>query len=112
MVPPNLFADLASFGRAHTNYVNGVAFSPDGATLASASWDNTIILWDVNAGKPRGEPLRGHAGAVNGVAFSPDGAMLASASWDKTVILWDVNAGKLRGHKSAVNGVAFSPASM
>src|SRR5262249_42088792 len=71
--------------------VYGVAFSPDGATLASASYDQTVVLWDVKTRKPRAEPLRGHTGVVRSVAFSPDGGTLASASYDETVILWDVN---------------------
>ena len=57
-----------SAGRAapgHTERVSGVAFSPDGETLASASDDRTVILWDVKSGKPRGEPLRGHTDGVS-----------------------------------------------
>ena len=68
-----------------------MAFSPDGKTLASASWDKTVILWDVASRTPLGEPLKGHQDAVYSVAFSPDGKTLASASWDQTVILWDVD---------------------
>ena len=65
-----------------------------------------MILWDVAARKPLGEPLTGHEAAVSSVAFSPDGKTLASASADETVILWDVAARKplgepLAGHKGS-----------
>jgi WD40 repeat protein len=71
--------------------VYGVAFSPDGHTLASANADHTVRLWDVTDPihpVSLGQPLTGHTGAVEGVAFSPDGHTLASASDDSTIRLW------------------------
>jgi WD40 repeat protein len=105
---------LRYYHRAHTAPVVGVTFSPAGETIASASWDRTVILWDVRTSKPRGAPLRGHTDQVLGLAFSPDGGTLASASSDRTVILWEVKTGEprgvpLRGHTDSVTGVAFSP---
>jgi len=63
--------------KGHTSLVISVAFSPDGKTLASASWDETIKLWDVATGKEQAT-LKGHTDAVWSVAFSPDGQTLAS----------------------------------
>ena len=48
-----------------------LAVSPDGKTLASASWDHTVRLWPLDGGAPR--VLEGNTQNVNGVAFSPDG---------------------------------------
>ena len=96
----------------HTLYVFSVSFSPDGATLASGSGDETVRLWDVATGTLKAT-LTGHTWAVSSVSFSPDGATLASGSGDETVRLWDVATGTLKatltGHTWAVSSVSFSP---
>ncbi|MEQ9354149.1 WD40 repeat domain-containing protein, partial [Coleofasciculus chthonoplastes] len=73
--------------KGHESFVNSVAFSPDGNTIASGSDDKTIRLWD-REGNPIGKPFKGHEFAVNSVAFSPDGNTIASGSIDKTIRLW------------------------
>src|SRR5271157_2503482 len=105
---------LSQYLFGHTGTVASVAFSSDGKTLASGSYDNTIVLWDVATGQPIGQPLTGHTDTVNSVAFSPDGKTLASGSRDNTIILWDVATHQLlgqplRGNTGEVNSVAFSP---
>ena len=72
----------------HDGTVLGVAFSPDGRLLATASIEGTARLWDPATGEHR-RTLTGHRGTVYGVAFSPDGRLLATASDDKTARPWD-----------------------
>src|SRR5688572_6585687 len=70
--------------QGHQGSVLAIAFSPDGAVLASASRDKTIKLWDARTGKPV-RTLTDHTADVYGVAFSPKGDLLASGGGDKAV---------------------------
>src|SRR4051812_48202175 len=72
--------------EGHTAPIAALAVSPDGTTLASASWDQTVRLWPLAGGAPR--VLDGHTQNVNGVAFAPDGRTLVSVSYDQSLRIW------------------------
>jgi eukaryotic-like serine/threonine-protein kinase len=107
----------------HTQNVMGVAFSPDGRTLASVSGSSLTVpqtaskpgelcLWTTATGK-LARKLTGHAGPLTGVSYHPNGNLIATSSWDRTIKLWDARSGDLRqslaGHQDWVLHVAFSP---
>lgn len=79
----------------HQKLVNHTAFSPNGQYIASASFDNSIKLWDGRTGKFVAT-LRGHVASVYRIAWSADSRMLVSASKDSTLKLWDLRNFKVR----------------
>ncbi|QEL21045.1 WD40 repeat domain-containing protein [Limnoglobus roseus] len=85
--------------QPHPVYV--VAWSPDGKSVASGSFDKSIKLWDAVTGnlvreiKAHPDDKTGHQDQVFCLAFSKDGKQLASGSSDRTVKLWDPATGKL-----------------
>jgi WD40 repeat protein len=75
---------LAQTLTRHSGDVNSVAISPDGRTLASGSWDDTIKIWNLATGEQI-RTLSGHSDSVWSVAISPNGRTLVSGSGDKTI---------------------------
>jgi WD40 repeat protein len=71
----------------HRDFVSGLAFSPDGATLATGSMDGTIGLWNTQTGAALAT-LPGHMQETTDVAFSPDGRTLASLGQNESLKLW------------------------
>ena len=99
-----------------SNYVNDLAYSPDGKRLAAAGSNGEIHIFHTdhrNGTRRLPFTTREHNGLVNAVAWSPDGNILASGGLDGTVRLWSgggsINYAVLRGHTGSVLNVAFSP---
>ncbi|ETO33796.1 hypothetical protein RFI_03307 [Reticulomyxa filosa] len=77
--------------KGHVRPVRSVHFSPDGCTVVSGAYDETIRLWNVQSGK---QILKlDTIYDVEYVQFSPDGKTIASCSLDSTLRLWDVKLG-------------------
>jgi WD40 repeat protein len=108
--------DTISFDQTtqyrHSNRVYSLTFSPDSRTLASGSYDKTIILWNIENNQMI-DRLVQHSSYVFALAFSPDGQKLASGGRDHTILIWDMNSrqisNRLHGHTWSVVSLAFDP---
>lgn len=94
------------------------ALSPAGDKIALRGQTDdgqlAVLLWDVKAGRPIGQPMPGHTADIHGWTFNDDGSLLATASFDGSVRLWDAVRGApllkpLLAHDGRVLSVAFSP---
>jgi WD40 repeat protein len=97
--------------KGHEEVVYDAKFLPDGKSLVTASFDQTLKLWDV-ATQSTLRTMEGHTGIVLTVDVSADGKMIASGSSDRTIRLWDVpNSDPIstnKVHDAAVTSMATS----
>ncbi len=93
----------------HMGWVNAIVMMPDGKRMISGSWDKTLKIWDIQAGKVL-RILYGHTDQVTSVALMSDGKRVISASLDNTLKIWNIETGKLiktlNDHNGSVQAVA------
>ena len=108
----------------HAKRITAIAYSPDSATIATASRDSTVRLWHTDTGKHKTTlkhrqglnatlPWNRDADAVNTIAYSPDGNTIATGTQNGKVRLWDARTGRLQtqftAHAFGVASIAYSP---
>jgi WD40 repeat protein len=102
---------LWSSSTAHTSNVTAVAFSPDGAWLATASLDQTVKVWSTANWNLQQTLVESNA--VGSVAFSPDGQEIISGSVDGTISMWNWSGGNcvwtIAAHALPVTATVFTP---
>ncbi len=94
----------------HSNFIESVAFTPDGATVLTGGLEGTARLWDAQTGT---EIHRFEGGKiVQSITFAPDGATVLTGGNDGTARLWDVQTGaEIRRFEGGgiVQSIAFAP---
>ena len=77
--------------KGHKGQIGGLAFAPDGRTLASASRDGSVRFWTIGAGAAERVSYNWDIGSVYAVTFSPDGLLAAAAGDSGRIVVWDVD---------------------
>jgi len=112
-LPKGVVGRLGTARLRHAGSVNGVAFSPDGKTLASTAWNRKVRLWDVKTAKPIRRLPGKQYGSFFAAAYSPDGNLLAAVGDQGRVHLWMPETGEelfhTQLHMGRTYGVAFAP---
>ncbi len=97
--------------RGHQAPITAMAMSPDGSTLASASRDKSIRLWNVRDGKPMA--LFKSEARVPTLAWSPDGKFIAAGTGHGAVELWRLRDGRrvysVKGHSYNIRRIIWQP---
>lgn len=93
---PPKFNLVTSIATGHARTLRTIAFSPNGKTLATASFDATVGIWERTDEEQGGDgdwecvsTLEGHDSECKSVAWSASGSLLASCSRDKSVWVWE-----------------------
>jgi WD40 repeat protein len=73
----------------HTDKLAAVAFSPDSKSLASAGYDNSAVIWDVETGTQIRQ-LHPDTMALISLAFSPNGQLLTAGDVTGAIVVWDL----------------------
>jgi len=103
---------LLTMSQGHSGEVFAARFSPDGAHIASASMDRSILLWHASGECANYGSLSGHKSAVLDLHWSRDSLVVYSASADTHIASWDVSTGdrirRHQGHEEVVNCIDVS----
>ena len=96
--------------KGHESGCQNVVFSPNGRSLASASVDQSVRIWNIHDGSSK---VLGSGNEFLSVAFSPDGRYVAAGDDWGSLWIWDSRThtlvAKWRGHTEIVWCIGFTP---